>query len=87
MAWTIEYTDHAQAQIARLDRQVAQRIVNYLERRIATLENPRQAGKALQGRPRRWVYRVGYYRIICDIQDDRLVALVVEVGHRSRVYR
>ena len=57
------------------------------ERRIATLENPRQAGKALQGRPRRWIYRVGYYRVICDIQDTDLIVLVVEVGHRSRVYR
>lgn len=65
--------------MARLDRQVSQR--------IATLENPRQAGKVLQGRPRRWIYRVGEYRVICDIQDDRLVVLVVEVGHRSRVYR
>lgn len=64
-----------------------QRIANYLERRIATLGNPRQVGKALQGRPRRWIYRVGDYRVICDIQDDRLVALVVEVEHRSRVYR
>ncbi len=87
MAWRIEYTDQAQAQIDRLDRPVAQRIANYLERRVAILENPRQAGKALQGRPRRWVYRVGDYRVICEIQDDRLVVLVVQVGHRSRVYR
>lgn len=87
MGWTVEYTDAAQGQIARLDRPVAQRIARFLEERIAPLDHPRQAGKALQGRPRRWVYRVGYYRVICDIQDEVLIVLVVEIDHRSRVYR
>ena len=87
MGWTIEYTDAAQGQMARLDRPVAQRIARFLEERIAPLEHPRQAGKALQGRPRRWVYRVGNYRVICDIRDEVLIVLVVDIDHRSRVYR
>lgn len=87
MGWTIEYTDAAQGQMARLDRPVAQRIARFLEERIAPLDHPRQAGKALQGRPRRWVYRVGDYRVICDIRDEVLIVLVVEIAHRSRVYR
>ena len=87
MGWTVEYTDAAQGQMARLDRPVAQRIARFLEERIAQLDKPRQAGKALQGRPRRWVYRVGDYRVICDIRDEVLIVLVVEIDHRSRVYR
>ena len=87
MGWTVEYTDAAQGQMARLDRPVAQRIARFLEERIAPLDHPRQAGKALQGRPRRWVYRVGDYRVVCDIRDEVLVVLVVEIDHRSRVYR
>ena len=88
MGWRIEYTAGARAQFNRLDRQVYQRIVHYLEHSVATLESPRQRGRALTGdRAGQWRYRVGDYRVICEIQDDRLVVLVVDAGHRSRVYR
>lgn len=65
------------------------RIITFLETRIATLEDPRQTGKALQGSTlgKLWRYRVGDYRIICELQDQRLVVLVVEIGHRREVYR
>ena len=88
MGWTVEYTTGSRAQLDRLGRTVSQRISDYLERRIATLENPRQRGKALTGNyAGQWRYRVGDYRVICDIQDAALIVLVVRVGHRSRVYR
>ncbi len=79
-------TDVALSQLGGLDRPVQARIFRYLRERIATPEDPRRFGKALRG-PRAgfWRYRVGDYRVICRIEDEAVVVLVVAVGHRSRV--
>ena len=67
---------------------MARRIVNTMSQRVAALENPRNIGKALTGPIGEfWRYRVGNYRVVCDIQDDVLRVLVVRVGSRDRVYR
>ena len=88
MAWTVEYTDVADNQLNRLDRQISRRIVAYMDSHIASLENPRQIGRALTGPwGGYWRYRVGNYRVICDIQDEVLRILVVGIGHRGQVYR
>ncbi len=88
MAWTVEYDDGARAQLRRLDRQTVHRINNFMENRIAVLDNPRDQGKVLHGpMAGLWRYRVGDYRVICDIQDDVLRILVVRVGRRDQVYR
>lgn len=88
MAWTIEYAKTARDQLRKLDKKIALRIVDYLEKRVAPLEDPRQTGKALHGSlGDLWRYRVGDYRIICDIRDRLLVVLVLQVGNRSDVYR
>ncbi|WP_420962409.1 type II toxin-antitoxin system RelE family toxin [Brucella sp. IR073] len=66
----------------------AKRITTFLRTRILPLSNPRQIGKALKG-PKLgtfWRYRVGDFRIICDIQDNRLVILVIEIGNRRDIY-
>ncbi|MEW9806993.1 type II toxin-antitoxin system RelE family toxin [Mesorhizobium marinum] len=87
MAWTIEYSETARKNIRKLDHQTRGRIKALLEKRVALLDNPRDAGKALRGPLSTfWVYRAGDYRIICDIQDDRLVILIVTTGHRSAIY-
>ena len=88
MASTIEYAKTARDQLRKLDKPVARRIVNYLDERIAPLENPRSVGKALQGPLGEfWRYRMGDYRIICDIQDRKLTILVLQIGNRREVYR
>lgn len=88
MAWTIEYNDGAKRQLKKLDRQTARRIVDFLDHRIADLDNPREMGGALNGLLREyWRYRVGDYRIVCSIEDHRIVILVIDIGHRSKVYR
>jgi mRNA interferase RelE/StbE len=88
LAWRIEYTDSARQQLRHLDKQTAQRILDYMDERIAPLEGPRTAGKALAGPlGELWRYRVGGYRIICDIQDGALLVLVVRIGKRGEVYR
>jgi len=88
LAWTIDYTETAKGQLRKLDRQVAQRIVDYMDKRIAPLEDARSTGKALTGPLGGfWRYRVGDYRVICEIQDGALCILVVETGNRYEVYR
>ncbi len=88
MAWTIEYTNRARNQLDNLGHPAARRIRNYMNERVAVLENPRLRGRSMTGnRGGLWRYRVGNYRVICDIQDEVLRILVVEVGHRGQVYR
>ena len=87
MAWQIEVSDRARSQIKKLDPPVARRIVAFLSKRLALLDDPRSLGAALQAKDKLWLYRVGDYRIICSLEDDRLVVLVLKVGHRREVYR
>ena len=88
MVWSIEVTEQAAKQIARLDRPVQQRIMAFLRERIATDESPRRIGQALAGSlVGLWRYRVGDYRLICQIDDGHVRVLVLTIGHRSDVYR
>jgi mRNA interferase RelE/StbE len=75
--------------LRKISREEARRIHSYLKNRIEPLDDPRQLGKALRGAKlgNFWRYRVGDYRLICEILDQRLVVLVVVVGHRKDVYR
>ena len=68
---------------------VRRRIRQFLSERVANLDNPRQIGGPLEGAhfAGLWRYRVGDYRILVDIQDGRLVVLLVGIGHRGEVYR
>jgi len=88
VAWTIEFAQSVRKSVEKLDPQTRKRIKAYLEQRIAVLDDPRSKGKALTGPlGGLWRYRVGDYRIICEIQDRRLVILVVTIEHRRDVYR
>ena len=88
LTWTIEYTATARTQLAKLDKQMARRIVDTMNERVARLEDPRKLGRALTGPlGELWRYRVGYCRVVCEIQDDALRVLVVRVGSRGAVYR
>jgi mRNA interferase RelE/StbE len=88
LAWTIRVSEKAVQDLRKLDRQVARRIRGELAE-VAGLEDPRSRGKALVGNlAGLWRYRVGDYRVICDIEDEILVVLVVVgVAHRSEAYR
>lgn len=89
MVWTIDYTESARKQLRKLDKQTARRILDFMDERIAAQEDPRNTGKALTGPMlgAYWRYRIGDYRIICDIQDSALCVLVIEIGNRREVYR
>jgi mRNA interferase RelE/StbE len=87
LAWTIEYDSQALRDLKKLDRAIRKEIIDYLDRRIATAENPRNFGKPLrEEKAGLWRYRVRDYRIICQFEDHNLVVLVVQVGHRSTIY-
>jgi mRNA interferase RelE/StbE len=89
LAWTIDYTESAKKQLHKLDPQAARRIVDFMDERVAAPESPRSTGKALTGPMlgAYWRYRLGDYRVICDIQDHALRVLVIEIGNRRDVYR
>jgi mRNA interferase RelE/StbE len=88
LAWTIRLTDTARKQLAKLDPQVARRIARFLSR-LAKTDDPRSLGHTLKGEElgEYWRYRVGDYRILCDIRDAELVILTLAIGHRREVYR
>lgn len=89
MAWQIKIDDAAKKDLAKLDKQVAKRVLSFLHKRVSTLENPRLIGEALKGSKlgNFWRYRVGAYRIICNIEDEFLCVLVLKIGNRREVYR
>ena len=88
MSWTIEFDKRVEKDLRALDKQAANRILQYLAERVAPLDNPRRLGKSLSGElGEYWRYRVGPYRIIASIEDDKLRVLVVRVAHRNAVYR
>lgn len=86
MAFEVEYTATALRHLRKLDRQVARKIVDYLDE-VASLDDPRSRGKALVGdRAGIWRYRVGDYRVLCELRHAELVILALAVGHRGDVY-
>ena len=91
MAWRIDLNATAAKQLSKLNKAEARRITTFLQQRLAPLEDLRSAGKSLTGPTlgTYWRYRVGDYRLSCDIQDGTLVILVIviEVGNRREVYR
>ncbi len=89
MAWKIEISVQVDRELSKLDPQQSKCILKFLHERLAPLQNPRSLGQALQGSKlgEFWKYRVGDYRLIGKIEDDRLVVLVLRVGHRREIYR
>lgn len=89
MAYSVEFDPAALKDLKKLDRPIQQRLVGFLRTRVATLTDPRSMGEALAGATlgNYWKYRVGDWRLICDIQDTRIVVRVLRIGNRREVYR
>ena len=87
MAWTVEVSGFAEKQLRKLDRPIQKRLLDWLEDRIEGCKNPRHFGEPLRGEMASlWRYRIGDYRVICEIQDQQLVVLALAVGHRREIY-
>jgi mRNA interferase RelE/StbE len=85
LAWKVEYSAAALKALQRLDPPIQRRILSFIETRV--VDDPRRVGKAMQGDQRAWRYRVGDFRLICDIQDATRTVSVVRIGNRKEVYR
>ena len=87
MKYKVLFTDKAQKELKKLDKHTALLIIGWIEKNLVNCENPRIHGKGLVGnRNGEWRYRIGDYRLICQIQDEDITILVLEVGHRRQIY-
>jgi len=75
-------------QIKKLDKHISALIIGWLEKNIQGCQNPRLHGKGLvEDKSGWWKYRIGDYRVICEIQDEKVIVLVLEIGHRRERYK
>ena len=87
MTYKVEYTEQAIKELRKIDKHTQFFILAWIEKNLVDCENPRQLGKGLTAnRSGEWPYRVGDYRIIAEIEDDKVIILVLTVGHRREVY-
>ena len=87
MGWIAEYDAAVAKDLKKLDRQSQRLIIDYIENRILKAEHPRLFGKPLiNDKSGLWRYRVDKYRIICSIEDKRLVVHIIKIGKRDKVY-
>ena len=88
MGYSVDYTPKAEKQISKLDMPVQKRIYGWINKNLENCEDPTTFGKRLtQNLKGYWSYRIGDYRIIADIQDDKVLIIIVEVGHRREIYK
>ena len=89
MAYHVELSESAERELGKLDAPQAKRILKFLHQRVAKLDDPRSIGEALHGSRlgEMWKYRVGDNRLICKIEEDCLIVLVLRVGHHKEIYR
>lgn len=87
MNFKIQFTEQALKQLKKMDRHTALLITGWLRKNIEGCLDPRQHGKGLTANHSgQWRYRVGDYRIITEIQDEKVIVLVVVIGHRKEIY-
>ncbi|WP_082673411.1 type II toxin-antitoxin system RelE family toxin [Hugonella massiliensis] len=86
--WRLVFSKKADKQLSKLDAGVRRVIVSWLLKHIDGCDDPRVYGKGLTAnRAGEWRYRIGDYRVLCEIRDDELIVLTLSVGHRRDVYR
>jgi mRNA interferase RelE/StbE len=84
----VKYSDKAVKQLKKLDVSNRKLIINWIAKNLEGCENPRMKGKGLTAdRSGEWRYRIGSYRMICDIRDSELVILALSIGHRKDIYK
>ena len=85
--FTLRYSNRAAKQLSKLDKGTQKLILTWIANNLENCENPRIKGKGLtSNRSGEWRYRVGDYRIICDIRDSELIILALSIGHRKNIY-
>jgi mRNA interferase RelE/StbE len=88
LKYSLRWEDRAKRQLKKLDKTMSERIVNYMRKIVAENDNPRVAAKPLREDLKGlWRYRVGDYRVICDIDDGKVEVVGLDIIHRSEGYR
>jgi mRNA interferase RelE/StbE len=88
MKYNVLYSKKSQKQLSKFDKQISKKISNWISLNLVDCTDPRAHGKELGGDMRGlWRYRVGDYRIVADIQDDKVIILIVDIDHRRNIYR
>lgn len=85
--YRIEYSKKAIKELGKLDPQISRKITKWLSNHVDESLNPRQYGSPIKGNKAEWRYRVGNYRILVDIYDDKAIIFTLEVGHRKEIYK
>lgn len=87
MKYSVETTSRFDREFKKLDIFIQRMIKNWIEKNLVGTEHPRLHGKGLTAnRSGQWRYRIGNYRLICEIDDSRLIILALSVGHRQEIY-
>ena len=88
MSYSVETTTRFDREFKKLDRYTQRMIKAWIEKNLVGCADPRVHGKGLTAnRSGQWRYRIGDYRLICLIEEDKLVILALSVGHRSEIYK
>lgn len=88
MKYRLLISDDVKKKLSKMDKYLALMLAKDMKNKLDGLENPRRIGKALVGDYKGlWRYRIGAYRVICQIRDDELVVLAIDIGHRSNIYK
>ena len=88
MSYEVRTTDHFDNHFKKLDRYTQKILSSWIKKNLVGCENPRLKGKPLIGNKKSlWRYRIGDYRIFCEIDDGELVIFAMEVGHRRDIYK
>lgn len=87
MKYRVVFTEKSKKELKKLDKHTASLIIGWIEKNLEGCENPRQHGKGLTAnRSGQWRYRVGNYRLIAEIEDDKIIILILSIGHRRDIY-
>ena len=88
MKYTVVFSKEALKDLKKLDKHTAALIIGWVRKNLEGCDNPRAHGKGLTANlSGKWRYRVGDYRLLADIQDDKVVIMMLRVGHRSEIYK
>lgn len=88
MKYSVETTSSFDKEFKRLDKYTQKMIKAWIEKNLIGCEDPRTIGKGLSSnRSGQWRYRIGDYRLICIIEDNKLVITALNIGHRREVYK
>ncbi len=86
--WQVVISNIALKTLKKMDKQTASLILGYIEKRLAGCDNPRAFGKPLVADHHgKWRYRIGDYRLLCFIEDEKILITVIAIGHRKDIYK